>query len=106
MPVRMKHLMLSISPMARVTREIDKVVTKRKNRIELTAAEKLFANSLSTVYKADLSKLRKIAIGKINNRIEELTKGARRAKLEGRDKEFKLILKTIKEVKKEMETIR
>ncbi len=105
-PVRMRHLLTTISPGARITREIDGLLKKEKNKLPLNAGEIAFATTLSTVYKSSLKDLRNRAVSKIMQDLKELEIGAVSAKRNKREEEFKLIKQQIKEVVKEMKEIR
>jgi len=105
-PVRIRHLLTTVSPGARITRELDGLVTKKKNKLPLTPAEWAFASTLSTVYKSDLKDLRRRALTKTMGDIKELTMGAANAKRNGREEEFKSIKNTLDNVVKDMKGIR
>jgi hypothetical protein len=103
-PVRLKYLLTTVIPAARVVREIDKVAMADKREQNLTTTEKIFAGSLSTVYKTDLKTLRNTALYSIKKQLDELQTGAYRVKKQGREQEFKNIIKTyykaIREIKR------
>ena len=105
-PVRIRHLLSTVAPSARITRELDKVVTKRKNKIPLTAAEWAVASTLSTVYKTNLEDLRRRAISRIVGQLRELQISASQAKRNGREEAFQMIKKTMKEVIDDMRGIK
>jgi hypothetical protein len=91
--VRIRHLLSTVSPGARITRELDKVVTKRKNKIPLTAVEWAVASTLSTVYKSNLEDLRRRAMSRVMSQLTELQKSAVSAKRDGREEAYQLIKK-------------
>jgi hypothetical protein len=103
---RIRHLLSTISPGARITRELDKVVTKRKGRLPLSPTEWTFTSTLSTLYKTDLEDLRRRAISRIMAQLKELETSAFKAKREGREEAFRTIKIEMDEVVKEMRGIR
>lgn len=105
-PVRIRHLLTTVVPAARITRELDKVVTKQKNRQPLTAAEWAVASTLSSVYKSNIGELRKRAIMRLMGELKELESAARRAKQAGREDAFLEIKRTIREVVSNIKDVR
>ena len=106
LPVRVVHLLNTVSPSARITREIDKMVTKQKNKLPLTIDEQIFANTLSTVYKSKLKDLRVRAIKRVAGQLQELYAALGNAKRNKREGAVKLIKKEIDNVKKELKGVR
>jgi len=105
-PVRIRHLLSTVAPSARITRELDKIVTKRKAKLPLSPAEWAVASTLSTVYKSNLDDLRKRAISRVMSQLRELQVGASKAKREGREEAFQSIKKEMHKTIKEMREIR
>jgi hypothetical protein len=103
---RIRHLLSTVSPGARITRELDQIVTKKKNKLPLTAAEWAFASTLSTVYKSDLKDLRRRAITRIMSQLKELQSAAVQAKKAGREEAFQAIKKEMHTTIKEMRGIK
>jgi len=91
-PVRIRHLLTTISPASRITRELDKMVSKKKNKLPLTPEEWAVSSALSSVYKSDLGELKMRAVSNIRKMMKELEIGAYKAKREGREDEFKHIM--------------
>ena len=105
-PVRLRHLLVTVSPAARITREIDKLVTKRKNKVPLNPTEWAVASSLSSVYKLNLKDLRRRAIMRVLSQIKELQSAASAAKREGREDAFLMIKEEIDKAVKDMKEIK
>lgn len=106
MPVRLRHLLSTVAPSARITRELDKIVTKRKNKLPLTPEEWAFTSTLSTLYKSNLIDLRRRAISRVMGQLKELQIGAYAAKREGREEAFQTIKREMDKVVAEMKEIR
>lgn len=105
-PVRMKYLLTTVIPQARMLNELNKLVKKQVRKEELTPDEQIFAQSLSSVYKVNLEDLKDRASREVERKINELKKGAFWAKRYERTEEGRRIRETYKEFKTLMEQIR
>ena len=105
LPVRTKYLAVTILPQARLLKEIDKLIRKRRFGEPLTPAEAVFAQSLSSVYKFKLDDLRNRALWQVKRKYNELGKGFRRAKRDERPEEQRRILETLKEVEEMVDDV-
>lgn len=103
MPVKMKYLLTTVLPQARLLSEIDKIVKRKIKKEELTPAEQAFSQSLSSIYKVSIRELRNRALRAMQKKVEELEKGMANARRNGRKDEEQRIRNTYKQLK---ETIR
>lgn len=90
-PVKLKYLLTTVLPQARLISEIDKIVKKQTNKEELTPAEQAFSQSLSSIYKVNLNDLKQRALSNLKKKAEELRKGAAIAGRQGRPTEIQNI---------------
>jgi len=99
-PVKIKYILTSILPQARLISEIDKIVRKQEAGKEpLTTQEFAFSQSLSSIYKVDLKELRNRALSAITKDVDTLKKGAASAHHKGREDEVKRIRETYQQMK-------
>lgn len=106
-PVSIKYLLTTVLPQARLLTEIDKIVKKKDTKAEeLTPAELVVSQSLTSIYKTDLKELRNRALGQMKKKIEELRKGMATAKRNDRLGEEARIKKTYEQLKQEIHFIK
>lgn len=96
LPTRTKYLLTTVLPQARLLNEINKVVRKkRKGEPELTAGEKAFSMTLSSIYKVSLQELKTRALKRVMSNINDLKQGASWAIQNDRKMEYNRIMKEV-----------
>lgn len=101
-PVKLKYLLTTVAPQARLMNEINKIIKKQVRHEELTIPEQAFSQALSSIYKVNLSDLRVRALQNIDKKIKDLEMGMFWAKRNLRPKEQEKIKNTYYELKKLM----
>ncbi len=105
-PVKLKYIITTVLPQARLLNEMNKLVRKQVRKEELTLGEQAFSQALSSVYKTNLKDLRDRALQNVERKVKELKSGAFWAKRYKRENEFKRIMETYKEMKALMKKIK
>lgn len=105
-PAKLKYVLTTVLPQARLVSEIDKIVKKQVGKMELTPAEQMFSQSLSSIYKVELKDLRRRALVTMEKKVQELRLGMGRARRAGRKDEEARIRKTYEQVKDEIRRIK
>jgi hypothetical protein len=98
-PVRLKYLLTTVIPQARLISAIDSYVKKKAPGETLTPGEVALSETLVKVYKINKDDLATKASQTLSKELQELAQGAGWAKRNGREKEYLRIMKTIEEVK-------
>ncbi len=107
-PVKLKYVLTSVLPQARLIGEMDKIVKKQisTKKETLTPAEQAFSQSLSSIYKTNIKDLRDQALRNIEKKVEELKNGVFWAKRNQRPEEYKRIKETYEELKSLMKNLK
>lgn len=105
-PVKLKYTLTTVLPQARMLNEINKLVRKQIRKEELTAGEQAFAQSLSSLYKVNLKDLRDRALRRVENKMQDLKRGAFWAKRYERTKEGQRIRQTYNELRQLIKRIK
>lgn len=105
-PVKLKYLITTIAPQARLVNELNKLIKKQIRKEKLTAGEQAFHQTLSSVYKINLKDLRMRALQALNRKANELKTGMFWAKRNKREKEYERIKETWEELKKQIKEVR
>lgn len=105
-PVKLKYLLTTVLPQARMLNEINQMIKKKDEKVELTTAEKLFSFTLQKVYKMSLKELRRNALLTLRGKAIELQQGARWAVKNKRPKELERIKETLRGVIKQIKAVR
>ena len=98
-PVKLKYLLTTVLPQARMLNEINKLVKKQIRKEKLTPGEQAFSLSLSSIYKVNLKDLRDRALRRVQSKMDDLKSGAFWAKRYERTEEGKRIRETYNELK-------
>ena len=105
-PVKLKYLITTVLPQARLVNEVNKLIRKKIRKEKLTLGEQAFHQTLSSVYKINLKDLRMRGLQALNRKAGELRTGMFWAKRNKRDKEYQRIKETWEELKKQIKEIR
>lgn len=106
MPVKLKYALTTVLPQARLLNEINKIIRKQVRKEELTTAEQVISQTLSSIYKVNLKDLRQRALFRLSQQMTELNRGMFWAKRNARPAEVERIKKRYKEIKEEMKKIK
>jgi len=99
MPVKLRYALTTILPQARMLSETDRLLKKNTRKEQLTPAEQVFHQSLSTVYKINLKDLKDKALQTIRGKVSDLQNGYFWAKRNERKLEMSRIKNTLSEIK-------
>lgn len=98
-PVKLRYALTSILPQSRLLYETDRLLKKNTRKEQLTPAEQIFHQSLSSVYKINLKDLKDRALQTIHSKINDLQGGFIWAKKNDRKLEMERIKNTLNKTK-------
>jgi len=102
LPVKIKYAAATFLPQARMINYIDRFIRKRRKGESFTPAEHAIYHTLTTIYKTSITDLRDRAMRHLKSKLNDLQAGARWAKKNAREKEYKRVMKTYRRMKEEL----
>lgn len=105
-PVKLKYVLTTVLPQARLLNEINKLVRKNVRKQELTPGEQALSQSLSSIYKVNIKDLRERALRNLEKKANELQQGMFWAKRNKRPKEEIRIRETYLQLKQMIKEVK
>jgi len=102
LPVKTKYAAATFLPQARMINYIDRFIRRRRKGESFTPAEHAIYHTLTTIYKTSITDLRDRAMRHLKSKLNDLRAGARWAKKNAREKEYKRVMKTYRRMKEEL----